>query len=55
VAAVPLPAGTTLTAEMLTLKRPAGGIAPDELESLLGRKVAADVPPDTILTWDLLT
>lgn len=54
VAARSIPAGTVLTADMLTLKRPAGGIEPEHLETLLGRQAAADIAPDTVLTWDLI-
>lgn len=54
VAAKRIAAGAALTSEMLTVKRPAGGIAPDQLEALLGRRAAADIAPDTMLTWDLL-
>lgn len=54
VAAAHIPAGTALTTELLTVKRPGGGIPPDGLEQLLGRRAAADIAPDTILTWDLV-
>jgi N,N'-diacetyllegionaminate synthase len=54
VAATRIPAGATLTPEMLTVKRPAGGIPPDQLDRLIGRTVTADLTPDTVLTWDLV-
>jgi N,N'-diacetyllegionaminate synthase len=54
VAAVRISAGTRLTPELLTIKRPAGGIEPDQFEALLGRHATADIPPDTVLTWDLV-
>ncbi|MEW6250366.1 MAG: N-acetylneuraminate synthase family protein [Planctomycetota bacterium] len=54
VAAVPICAGTPLRPELLTIKRPGGGIPPEELEAILGLHVAADVPADTLLTWKLL-
>lgn len=54
VAAVPIAAGTTLTVEMLTIKRPGGGIEPDQLDALVGRRAAADIPADRVLTWDLI-
>lgn len=52
VAATRIVTGATLTAEMLTVKRPGGGIEPDQLDALVGRQAAADIPPDTVLTWD---
>lgn len=54
VAAVRIPAGTVLTPELLTVKRPAGGIEPDQFDALLGRCAACDIPPDKVLTWDLI-
>ena len=54
VAARDLTTGTVLRPEMLTVKRPAGGIEPDQLDTLIGRQVASDVPRDTILTWDMI-
>jgi len=47
-----LPAGTLLSPEMLTIKRPGGGIRPDELESVVGRRLLRDVARDMVLTWD---
>lgn len=49
-----LPAGTLLAPDMLTIKRPGGGIRPDELESVVGRRLLRDVARDTVLTWDAL-
>ncbi len=54
VSAIAIPAGTVLSAEMLTIKRPGGGIEPARLESLVGRQAAADIPADIVLTWDLI-
>lgn len=47
-----LPAGTLLSLDMLAIKRPGGGIRPDELERLVGRRLLRDVARDTVLTWD---
>ena len=41
--------GTTLSAEMLTWKRPASGISPSEIDSVLGRQVTCDLEPDDVL------
>jgi N,N'-diacetyllegionaminate synthase len=49
-----LRAGTVLTPEMLAVKRPAGGIEPDQLQRLIGRKVIANIGRDKLLTWDVI-
>jgi N,N'-diacetyllegionaminate synthase len=54
VAACDLAAGTRLRPEMLAVKRPGGGIEPDQLDKLAGQRVAVDVSRDTVLTWDML-
>ncbi len=54
VSAVPLAAGTTLTADMLTLKRPGTGIPPAQLEAIVGRRTRVAVPRDTTLSLDML-
>ena len=54
VAAAEIPAGTTITAEMLTVKRPGYGIAPKHLDLVVGRVAKVDVPFDEIVTWDMV-
>jgi N,N'-diacetyllegionaminate synthase len=54
VAACDLPAGAQLTAERLAVKRPAGGIAPDQFDRLLGRRLKQAAPRDAQITWDML-
>ncbi len=54
VAACDLSAGSTLRLEMLAPKRPGGGIEPDQLDALVGRRLATDVSRDTALTWDMI-
>lgn len=49
-----LASGTVIQPEMLTIKRPAGGIEPDHFDALVGRQVIGDVPRDTTLTWDMI-
>lgn len=44
-----LAAGEVLTAEMLTAKKPGTGIPSAKLESLIGRRLKADVPADRLL------
>jgi N,N'-diacetyllegionaminate synthase len=41
--------GTAISAEMITFKRPASGIAPREYRQTIGRIAAQDIPADTIL------
>lgn len=54
VAMVDIPAGTRLTAAMLTLRRPGGGIPATDLDGLSGRRAAVDIPCDTTLSWDMV-
>lgn len=51
VTARPVAAGTTLADEHLTWKRPGGGISPADIDSVIGRKAARDLPADAVLTW----
>ncbi len=53
-AAAAIPAGTTITRAMLAVKRPGGGIAPGEIDSVVGRTAAVDIDEDTTLTPDML-
>jgi len=47
-------AGTVLTKEMLTVKRPGSGIPAKELEKVIGRKLKIKTNKDTILQWNNL-
>lgn len=49
-----LPAGTELTADLVTFKSPGDGIPPSELEHVLGRTLTRDLPEDTQLVWEQL-
>ena len=49
VASRPLEAGTTLAREDLSLKKPGGGLGPDRLDSLVGRRLRRDLPADAVL------
>ena len=44
--------GHELTSEDLDFKRPATGIAPDELRYAVGRKLAHDVQEDQVIRWE---
>jgi sialic acid synthase SpsE len=54
VAACPIPAGTRITAEMLTVKRPGSGIKPRFIDALVGRTAAVDIDEDEVITWERL-
>lgn len=54
VAAVDIQAGQEIGAEMLNLLRPATGIAPAQIEQLLGRKAAKLIPAGTPLQLEML-
>ena len=51
VANKPISAGTVITSEFVTTKRPGTGIAPKYLESLFGRRVLVDIPQDALIEW----
>ena len=44
-----LPAGTILLREMLTTKKPGGGIPPGDVDSVVGRRLIREAAPDRIL------
>ncbi len=44
-----LPKGTVLHKDMLAFKRPATGLAPRQIGEVIGKKIAQDLPEDTIL------
>jgi sialic acid synthase SpsE len=46
--------GTVLERTMITTKRPGFGIAPKDLDHVLGRTLKVDVEEDDVLTWDML-
>lgn len=47
-------AGDPVTEANVRSIRPAGGLAPDEIGTVLGRTFRADAPKGTPLTWDLV-
>jgi pseudaminic acid synthase len=49
-----IPAGEVLTADSVRSIRPAGGLAPKELGSVLGRRVGRAIARGTPITWDVL-
>lgn len=50
-----IPAGTVVRADMATFKRPGTGIAPSQLEKVIGRKALVDIDDDTVLQWHMLS
>jgi sialic acid synthase SpsE len=54
IAAAGIPKGTTITAEMLTVKRPGYGIAPKHLELVVGREAKVDIEFDDVVTWEMV-
>lgn len=52
VARVDIPAGTLVTADMLTCKSPGYGLKPRMLPAVIGKKVKVDLPVDTVITKD---
>ena len=49
-----IPAGTIITKDMLTFKRPGTGIPPEKMDEVIGRKIRVDVEEDTILQDEML-
>ncbi len=54
VAAVRIEKGALITADMLTFKRPASGISPSDIETVLGHEAACDIEEDTILKPEMI-
>ena len=54
VARRPLKKGEKLTREMVEIKRPAAGIAPDDIEKVLGKRLVCDLEDDQPITWSSL-
>lgn len=54
VARAPIRTGTLLEAGMLTMKRPATGIAPKELPRVVGSRARVEIPADAPLEWWML-
>ena len=54
IAACDIPAGTEITAAMLTIKRPGFGIAPKHMELVVGRTARVDIEADDIVTWEMV-
>lgn len=53
-AALDIPAGALIEEAMLMCRRPATGIAPRELEQIVGRRAKVAIPAGTALQWEQL-
>jgi len=51
VASRDIPQGEVITRDALTAKRPGGGIGPNYLLSVMGRRALRDIPADSVLRW----
>lgn len=49
-----IPAGTVITEEMLTFKRPGTGISPDLIDTVIGKKAVNFIADDTILSEGMI-
>ena len=55
VATLDIPAGTTLTEEMISVRRPGTGLMPSALPYMIGRVSRITIPAGTVLTLEMLT
>lgn len=54
VSSCPIPRGATIEREMLTFKRPGTGISPSNIDSVIGKRAACNIPEDTILHLEMI-
>ena len=54
VTTVDIPAGTRLTEDMLSCKRPGTGISAKYFDQVVGRRVKVDIPFDEVVQWEAL-
>ena len=54
VAARPLRRGERLTRQMIAIKRPDGGIAPNDIAKAIGRELNRDLDEDQPIAWTCL-
>jgi N-acetylneuraminate synthase len=54
VAAKNIPAGKAIEFEDLTWKRPASGISPKDINTVIGKVAARDITEDEVMKWNLL-
>ncbi|HJX05304.1 MAG TPA: SAF domain-containing protein, partial [Candidatus Nanoarchaeia archaeon] len=54
VAAEDIKKGTTITEDMLTIKRPGNGLHPREYYKIVGKAAKKDIKKDTLMNWSYL-
>ncbi|PIQ83369.1 MAG: N-acetylneuraminate synthase [Candidatus Omnitrophica bacterium CG11_big_fil_rev_8_21_14_0_20_63_9] len=54
VAATRIAKGARITREMVTIKRPGYGVAPKDLDRIIGRQAAVDIEADEVMTWEMV-
>jgi len=54
IAARKIPAGTPITREHLVVKRPGYGIAPKDIDHVVGRVARLDIEADEVITWEMV-
>ncbi len=54
VAAYNIPAGTTISKEMITYKRPGTGLPPGLAEYVIGRSAKVNIEEDSLFTWEMI-
>ena len=52
VSEIEIPAGTVITEEMVTFKRPGHGIPPSDLKWVAGRKAARSIAADSVISLE---
>jgi sialic acid synthase SpsE len=52
IAAQAITAGTRIAREQLVVKRPGFGIAPKDIDRIVGRIARVDIEPDEVITWE---
>ena len=53
VAAMNISSGDVVSHQVITWKRPATGISPENIDALIGKKALTDIAEDTILQWNM--
>lgn len=49
-----IPANTIITVDLLAFKRPGTGIAPNDIDTVIGKKAIQDIAADKTMTWDMI-
>ena len=47
-------AGTTITKEMIDIRRPGSGIQPIHYDEIIGKKVSRDIQKEEPLRWEMI-